>query len=141
MGRKLTTSEIQNYRDDGVVLITNAVDEKWIERMERFARSQMEMPSQWADDHNPGAKRNRMFNDRYLWRNNRDVFDFVKNSGCAEMAAQAMESQSSRFYFDHLLNKTTSNDCIDSMASGCTLLALQGIPDKLHLASSDTSYG
>ena len=103
--RNLTEQEIQTYRQDGATLVKNAVDPMWVDVLIRLALRQLENPSKWGNDQNPGALENRMFTDRYLWRENSDVYGFITQSGCARLAAQAMGSRTCRFYFDHLLIK------------------------------------
>ncbi|MEL0316176.1 MAG: phytanoyl-CoA dioxygenase family protein, partial [Halieaceae bacterium] len=61
---------------------------------------------------NAGASENRLFTDRYLWRHNDVIHRFVHDSGCARLAAQAMGSNSARFYFDHLLIKKVNTPTI-----------------------------
>lgn len=103
--RDLTSSELDRYKRDGAVVIRDAVDKSWIESLIQCTKKQLNNPSVWANDPNPNAKQNRMFTDRYLWRTNADIFAYIKDSGCARLAAQAMQSGSARFYFDHTLVK------------------------------------
>tara|TARA_R110002110_G_scaffold413729_1_gene641626 strand:+ start:116429 stop:117271 length:843 start_codon:yes stop_codon:yes gene_type:complete len=104
--RSLSDKEIQQYEEHGVVLVRQAVDEKWIDALTTVVNQQLSAPGTWANDSkSPASKIDRMFTDRYLWRENSTINDFIYNSGCAQLAAQAMGSNSSRFYFDHLLVK------------------------------------
>lgn len=103
--RELTPEELQRYREDGVVLVKNAVDPVWVDKLLAFGKQQLSNPSKLANDARPGAQENRLFTDRYLWRNNDLIYQFIRDSGCARIAAQAMQSCSARFYFDHLLVK------------------------------------
>ncbi|WP_296057634.1 phytanoyl-CoA dioxygenase family protein [uncultured Amphritea sp.] len=103
--RNLTEVEIQQYQRDGVVCVRNAIDPEWIEKLSAFGRYQLDNPGKLCNDANPGAQKGRMFTDRYLWRSNDLVYKYAKDSGCARLAAQAMQSQTARFYFDHLLIK------------------------------------
>ena len=105
MTRRLTDREISAYQQDGVALIKAAIDKSWLVALDAVVDAQLKSPSRWVNDANPGAATNRLFTDRYLWRDNATVRDYVFNSGCAEIAAQAMESRQVRFYFDHLLVK------------------------------------
>ncbi len=105
MKRILTEQEIQDFSDNGVVYVKNAVDADWITRLTGVVDSQMQNPGKWVNDANPGNATDRMFTDRYMWQNNADIKDFIYASGCAEMAAQAMRSKQIRFYFDHILVK------------------------------------
>lgn len=105
MTRNLTLAERHAYETEGVAHIPEAVDPSWVERMLAVAERQLAAPSKWANDGNPGADRNRNFTDRYMWRENSEIGAFIRDSGCARLAAQAMASRGARFYFDHLLIK------------------------------------
>lgn len=103
--RTLTERETSTYRNDGVVLVKNAVSTAWVQRLMDYADAQLAKPSRWANDGNPDAAANRFFTDRHQWGHNETVHDFVYHSGVAQLAAQAMGSSQLRFYFDHLLVK------------------------------------
>lgn len=103
--RHLTPDEINTYQQDGAVCVRNAISPQWVEQLLDFGRAHMQQPSQLANDGNPGAQRGRMFTDRYLWRTHDVVYRFARDAGCGRLAAQAMQSRSARFYFDHLLIK------------------------------------
>ena len=110
--RMLTQSEINAYRHDGVALITEAVDPSWVAQLTEFSKRQMDSPSGLVNDINPGATEDRLFTDRYLWRTHDVMNRFVRESGCGRLAAQAMQSRSARFYFDHLLIKKVNTPAI-----------------------------
>lgn len=103
--RELTEQEIGRFAEDGVVKVDRAVANDWIGKLLAVADQQLSNPSQWVNDVNRGASEDRLFTDRYLWRSNDVIHQFIRESGSARLAAQAMNSQSARFYFDHLLIK------------------------------------
>lgn len=103
--RQLSQVEQEQYRRDGVVKVVDSVDASWVPRLLDMAEAQLQQPSRWVNDVNAGASEDRLFTDRYLWRQNDTVYRFVRDSGVAGLAAQAMASQTARFYFDHLLIK------------------------------------
>lgn len=105
MARNLSTSEINSYREDGVVLVRNAVDSAWVSSLLGLVDEQMARPSKWANDPNPGRNYDRLFTDRYLWQTNPTIEAFIRESGVAALAGQAMACEQVRFYFDHLLVK------------------------------------
>jgi len=105
MMKTLTETEIDEFRTNGAVLVKNAVEPDWVERMNEVVQNQLDHPSSWANDGNPGYKQDRMFTDRYLWQHNEEIKAYIFQSGCAQLAAQAMQSSTARFYFDHLLVK------------------------------------
>jgi len=105
MSTRLTPQHVESYARDGVICVRNAVSSAWTQRMLRVADEQLDAPGRWCNDANPGQRNNRMFTDRYLWRDNAEVRAFVFESGVAQLAAEAMGSRTARFYFDHLLIK------------------------------------
>ncbi|MGH8166373.1 MAG: phytanoyl-CoA dioxygenase family protein [Woeseiaceae bacterium] len=105
MTRNLTPEDILAFQRDGVILITEAVDKAWVERLLQVVEAQLIKPSTWANDANPGADKNRLFTDRYQWRVNPEIRSYIYESGVARLAGQAMASTAVRFYFDHLLVK------------------------------------
>lgn len=110
--RTLDATEIAEFRDNGVAKIAGCVDTAWIDALLSVADRQLNQPSPWVNDVNAGATENRLFTDRYLWRHNDIIHRFVHQSGCARLAAQAMGSNSARFYFDHLLIKKVNTPTI-----------------------------
>ena len=110
--RKLSEEEVVSFRTSGVVKVPEAVDPSWIPELLTVADGQLTKPSKWVNDVNPAASENRLFTDRYLWRHNDVIHRFVHDSGCARLAAQAMGSNSARFYFDHLLIKKVNTPTI-----------------------------
>jgi ectoine hydroxylase-related dioxygenase (phytanoyl-CoA dioxygenase family) len=112
MRAKLSNTQIAEFKSNGAILVKNAVDSDWVERLNKVVTEQLQRPSKWANDANPDSPQNRMFTDRYLWQENDEVKAFVYESGCAEIAAQAMQSSTARFYFDHLLVKEPGTDAV-----------------------------
>ena len=105
MSRQLSEQEIAAFRADGVALLPGAVDPAWVDKLLQLADARLLNPGPWVNDANPGNTRDRMFTERYMWRTNPVIRDYVFESGCAALAAQAMGATRIRFYFDHLLVK------------------------------------
>lgn len=104
--RSLITPEVQATFDaDGVVHVPRTVSDSWVERILKYADSQIATPGDWVTDTNPGAPTNRLFTSRYRWRVDPFVADFVANAPVSVMAATLARSNTARFYFDHLLIK------------------------------------
>ena len=102
MSRKLTEEQIETFAKDGVLLVPNAVDPSWVERMTGLIGPILERPSRWASDTGEFTDgRGRALDERYLWRENAVVREFVFESGVAALVGQAMNCECLRFYFDH----------------------------------------
>lgn len=110
MHRILSKEEITQYHNDGVIFVGQAVKAEWVDRMLAVVEFQLNHPSEWANDANPGQATNRLFTDRYQWRQNAEIRAYLFESGVAGLAGQAMQSNQVRFYFDHLLVKEPSTD-------------------------------
>ncbi len=108
----LSQRQIEAFARDGVILVRNAVDTAWQQRLTEFADLQLDRPSQWANDGASDDTTGRMFTDRYLWQDSELINDYVFHSPCAQLAAEATQSESVRFYFDHLLVKEPATESI-----------------------------
>lgn len=110
--RQLSEQEVAQFRSEGVIKVPACIDASWVGLLREVADQQLQAPGPWVNDVNAGASENRLFTDRYLWRHNDVIHRFVHDSGCARLAAQAMGSNSARFYFDHLLIKKVNTPTI-----------------------------
>lgn len=103
--RNLSDQEIAAYREDGVAFLPGAVERVWVEKLLKVVDERLANPGEWVNDANPGQRHDRMFTERYMWQHEQVINDYVFQSGCAALAAQAMNADTVRFYFDHLLVK------------------------------------
>jgi ectoine hydroxylase-related dioxygenase (phytanoyl-CoA dioxygenase family) len=102
---RVTTDQVDAFGRDGVVKIPRAIDASWIEPLLELTERQLHRPSRWVTDSNRGGSTERLFTDRYLWREQPLIRRFVFESQVAALAGQLMRASSTRFYFDHLLVK------------------------------------
>jgi ectoine hydroxylase-related dioxygenase (phytanoyl-CoA dioxygenase family) len=101
----VTPAQLDAYRSDGVVKIPRAVDRRWLGPLLELTEAQLAAPSRWVTDSSRGATVDRLFTDRYLWRDHALVRRFAFESGVARLAGELMSALSVRLYFDHLLVK------------------------------------
>ena len=101
----LTAQQVADYQRHGVIKVAGIIDADWVERMLRVVDNQLSRPSEWANDGNAGATRDRMFTDRYQWKVNTEIAAYIRETPLARLAAQAMQSDTARFYFDHMIVK------------------------------------
>lgn len=100
--RNLTAEQVDEFARDGVVLIREAVSDRWLKHLESIVDKIVSAPSRWASDTGQQEKGGgRALDERYLWRDDADVKDFVFDSGVAGLVGQAMRARTLRFYFDH----------------------------------------
>jgi ectoine hydroxylase-related dioxygenase (phytanoyl-CoA dioxygenase family) len=108
--RDLAKEEIQLYQDEGVVHAKQCVSHEWVERMTIAIDRQLAKPSKWVQDTSPGNEQGRFMHDRYLWPEVEAFRDFAFNSGVAALAGQAMKSQMTRLFFDHVFVKEPNTE-------------------------------
>lgn len=112
MYSELDLEKVTEYQNNGVIHISQAIDQDWVDRMLQVVDRQLENPSKWANDNRQEVAQGRMFTDRYQWKTNPEIHAFVHQSPLAKIAAQAMQSQTARFYFDHLLIKEPATEAV-----------------------------
>lgn len=106
MREALTRDEIDAFRSEGVIVLPDVISDAWLSRLGTIVDRIAVHPGKWASDTGelPDAG-GRALDDRYLWRENETVREFVFESGIAALVGQAMGSREVRFYFDHWLVK------------------------------------
>ncbi len=107
MTRDLTADERGTYAADGVVLVRQAVDPSWTERMLRAVDAIVAQPAgeYIVDTGRSGEVSGRSYDGRYMWRENADIRAFAFETGLGRLCGQAMDATEVRFYFDHLFIK------------------------------------
>jgi ectoine hydroxylase-related dioxygenase (phytanoyl-CoA dioxygenase family) len=104
-GPDVTAEQLSAFAEAGVVKIPRAIDRGWIAPLLELSERKLARPSRWVTDSNRGAPSDRIFTDRYLWRDEPLVRRFAFESGLAGLAGRLMRSSTVRFYFDQLLVK------------------------------------
>lgn len=99
--RDLTTTEIAAYREEGVALAPGLIDAGTLAAIRTACHTQMSRPTRWAADFAPPGK-GRFFMDRHMSAYQENWRQIAFESGQGRVAAQAMDSDEVRLYFDHL---------------------------------------
>jgi ectoine hydroxylase-related dioxygenase (phytanoyl-CoA dioxygenase family) len=95
---------IAAYRDDGAVLL-RGVFAAWVDRLRDGVETLMAAPSPLERSYQPKDGSARFFQDLCNWQRIDPFRDFVLHSPAAAIAADLMQSRSSRFFHDHVLVK------------------------------------
>jgi ectoine hydroxylase-related dioxygenase (phytanoyl-CoA dioxygenase family) len=95
---------IAAYRDDGAVLL-RGVFAAWVDRLRDGVETLMAAPSPLERSYQPKDGSARFFQDLCNWQRIDPFRDFVLHSPTAAIAADLMQSRSSRFFHDHVLVK------------------------------------
>jgi len=102
---KVSEQDKATYRRDGVVKISGAFDEKWVEFLRAATEENLNNPGIMAEEYADSDTSTRFFGDQFLWTHNDKFKKFVLESEAAEIAAELMGSSKINMFFDHLLVK------------------------------------
>lgn len=96
--------DIETFDKDGVILL-RGVFKDWVDPLRAGIDQLMQDPSPRERSVQPADGSARFFQDLCNWRRIKPFEDFVRNSPAAEIAARLMQSQTGRFFHDHVLVK------------------------------------
>ncbi len=92
------------YQRDGAVCL-RGVFADWVEMLRQGVARNMREPGPHASENTRSGEPGRFFDDYCNWKRIPEFRDFVAGSPLARIAAQAMRSQTARFFHDHVLVK------------------------------------
>lgn len=98
-------AEVQVYQKDGVVLLKNVFEKKWIETITIGIRKNMEEPSKYSDYLVGENGEGLFFNDYFNYMDFSEYHDYIVNSPAAEIAGRLMQSTNSVFFHEHVFFK------------------------------------
>ena len=101
----LTDDQVARFRSDGVVHLSQAVDQALVEEILDSVERLIESPGRFGGDMTPNRAPGMFFQDRYLHPKRPDFRRFAQASGCASVAAKATNSTNVRLYYDHVFVK------------------------------------
>lgn len=103
--RNVSEEELSAYETDGVVLLRNVLDPRWIERMRHAIDTVLSDPGELSMEYTPKQKPGRYYVDFFIWHRHPDFRDFMKDSPMPELAAQIMQSEEVSLFYDQLFVK------------------------------------
>jgi len=106
--RQITAIEIQQYHEDGVIMLKNAIDPNWIALIEaglEEARTQMSPTGRFMSRKTSGYQM-----DIFLWKRIDALRDLIYYGPFARWAQQLMGAQEVRFFYDQMFIKEPGTD-------------------------------
>jgi ectoine hydroxylase-related dioxygenase (phytanoyl-CoA dioxygenase family) len=96
---------IRAYEVNGVCVVRNVLDQDWIARMGEATDRILADPSPGSMEYTPEEKTGRYYGDFFLWRRDPDFSEFMRSSPLPRLAAEFMQVEELRFFYDQLLVK------------------------------------
>ena len=96
---------IKEYEENGVCVVRNVLDPEWIARMGEATDRILANPSPGSMEYTPEGKTGRYYGDFFVWRRDPDFKEFMRSSPLPRLAAEFMQAEELRFFYDQLLVK------------------------------------
>ena len=123
--RDLGPEQLLCYEQQGALLLRGAF-EGWVGTLEAGAALNLERPGEFATESTRAGEQGRFLDDYCNWRTIHPYEDFARTSGCAKLAAQAMGSNTARFFHEHLILKTAGTEHATPLHHDLPYYPLQG---------------
>jgi len=104
MTEAVTSTDIKNFKNDGVIVLRGVFSD-WIEVLSKGTEFHINNPSESALIHKQNSYQGRFLEDFCNWQRIPQYKGFVENSALGSLAADLTESQSVQFFHDHFLFK------------------------------------
>ena len=102
--KKLSTDEIRQWREDGIVCLRGVFDQGWMDVLETGFENACRNPSALAKDYAKDGKGS-FLTDHGMYRRVEELHNFIFESPAAELAAGLMGADAVNLIDDHLLLK------------------------------------
>ena len=99
MAKFINQSDVQSYREDGVVILRGVFTE-WVDILGHGAEFHLKNPSKQSLVHHGEHLQGYFLEDFCNWRRIPEYTDFIFNSSLASIASDLMESNSVQFFHD-----------------------------------------
>lgn len=96
---------LEEYAENGVCVVRNVVPADWISRMGEAVDRILADPSPGSMEYTPEGKSGRYYGDFFLWRRDPDFDAFMRSAPLCRLAAEFMQADEVRFFYDQLLVK------------------------------------
>ena len=101
----ISNSSIKNYNINGVVVLRNIVNIKWINILKRGVRKNFQNPSKYKCVYEQNNKKELFYDDYCNWNKIDEYKNFIFNSEISNIAKQLMQSKKVNLFHEHVLVK------------------------------------
>ena len=141
----ITGSQIQEFSQNGAVLLKNAFASKWLSLLAEGIEKNRKDPGPFACQYTPADKEGDFYDDYCNWNRFDEYRDFLFNSPAAEIAGRITKSAQVRIFHEHILVKEPKTSertpwhhdqpyyCVDGEQVCSIWLPLDPVPRKAGL--------
>ena len=91
MSSLITPEQIEQFQNDGAVLLKGVFDKKWVNLAKRAIKVTMDKPSSFSEMLRPNENEGGYFNDYCNWQKIPEIVEFVHDSPAASIVGQLMK--------------------------------------------------
>ena len=101
----LKKSIIDNYKNNGVVVLRNVINKRWINLLKRGLKINFQNPSKYKCIYEKSYKKELFYDDYCNWDRIEEYKDFIFNSNISNIAKILMQSNKVNLFHEHVLVK------------------------------------
>ncbi|CAB4887523.1 unannotated protein [freshwater metagenome] len=140
MTPSVSSSDIERFRSDGVVVLRNIIDAELLAELAQAVEQNLAEPGVWASDYTPQDSTGRFFGDYVNWQRIGAYRRTALDSALPAAAGALMNSTTVRFFHEHVLVKEPGTTevtpwhhddpyyCIDGLQNVSLWISLDPVP-------------
>lgn len=144
-GDSVNTDDVTRFRRDGVVVLRQLIDRELIAELADAVERNLAEPGEWANDYTPTGSTGRFFGDYVNWQRIDAYRRAALSSALPDAARSLMESESVRFFHEHILVKEPGTNevtpwhhdepyyCVDGNQNVSLWISLDPVPQAAGL--------
>ena len=101
---------IENYQNNGVVLLKNIIDLDWIKELQVGVTKNFENPSKYKCVYEKNDEKELFYDDYCNWNRIDEYKNFIFNSNIAKIGQQIMKSKKVNLFHEHVLIKEKNSE-------------------------------
>ena len=101
----INNSVIKNYNYNGVVVLRNIINIKWITLLKRGVRKNFQNPSKYKCVYEQNNKKELFYDDYCNWNKIVEYKNFIFNSGISNITKELMQTKKVNLFHEHVLVK------------------------------------
>ena len=101
----ITKNIIQDYNKNGVVVLRNVVQSKWINILKRGLKKNFQKPSKYKCVYEKNNKKELFYDDYCNWNKIDEYKNFIFQSDIGKLAQELMQSNKVNLFHEHVLVK------------------------------------
>ena len=101
----ISNSKINEYNENGVIVLRNIINKKWINKLKKGLKKNFEKPSKYKCVYEKNDKKELFYDDYCNWKRILEYKQFIFDSNIALIAKTLLQSKKVNLFHEHVLVK------------------------------------